>query len=211
MHTLRLDPWDNEVGFGRQTIGQETVMSEDYLEVKLSRKAFWWILAGVALLVLTGLAALGRFHTSEPAHVICWTEWTEWKVARQYRKELAQMQEDLAELADVLQGRPDPIKAEMAATRMEQRYAGGLSLLEGQREVAVTAAQVVRDWAAGYEKYDVAVEAVNEAIEIMQASEYHIGGSDDGRESIQEKEGDDSSTGSEIGTSIEDEWWTDGK
>jgi uncharacterized protein YjiS (DUF1127 family) len=187
-------------------------MSEDYLEVKLSRKAFGWILTGVILLALAGLGVLGRFHTPEPAHVIWWAEWAEWKVERQYRKELSQMQEDLSELADVLQGRPDPIKAEMAATRMEQRYASGLGLLEGQREAAVTAAQVVRDWAAGYEKYDAAVEAVNEAIEIMTMSEYHIGGND-GRKSIQEGEDDDSSSGDEIGTGAgtEDQWWTDGQ
>jgi hypothetical protein len=194
-----------------QTIGQEMTMSEDYLELKLSRKAFGWILAGVILLVLTGLGALGRFHTPDPARVIWWTDWTEWKVERRYRKVLAQMQKDLAELADVLQGRPDPVKAELAATRMEQRYVSGLGLLEGQREVALTAAQVVRDWAAGYEKYDAAVEAVNEAIEIMQASEYHIGGND-GRKSVQEKANDGDSTGNEISTnaSADEDWWTDG-
>jgi hypothetical protein len=192
-----------------QTAEQETMMNKDYLELKLSRKAFGWILAGVIVLVLVGLGALGRFHTPDPAHVIWWADWTEWKVERQYRKELTQMQKDLAQVADILQGRPDPVKAELATTRMEQRYASGLGMLEGQREVAVEAAQVVRDWAAGYEKYDVAVEAVNEAIEIMEASEYHIGGND-GRKSVQEKANDDS-TGNEISTnaSADEDWWTD--
>jgi uncharacterized protein YjiS (DUF1127 family) len=192
-----------------QTVEQETMMREGYLEVKLNRRTLWWILAGAILLILVGLAVLGRFHTPQPAHVIWWTEWTEWKVERRYRKELAQMRKDLEELADILQGRPDPVKAELVATRMEQRHASGLGLLEGQREVAITAAQVVRDWAAGYEKYDVAVEALNEAIAIMELSEHHIGGND-GRESIYEKADGDGRTGNDVGTSTsaEDEWWT---
>ena len=84
-------------------------MRESYLEIKLNRKTLWWILAGAILLALIGLGVLGSFHTPEPAHVIWWTDWTEWKVERQYRQELEQMQEDLAELAGILQGRPDPV------------------------------------------------------------------------------------------------------
>jgi hypothetical protein len=77
---------------------REAAMEEGYLEIKLSRKAFWWILAGVTLLTLIGLGALGSFYTPDLARVIWWTDWTEWKIERQYRKELAQMQKDLGEL-----------------------------------------------------------------------------------------------------------------
>ncbi|MBN1978268.1 MAG: hypothetical protein JW918_12805 [Anaerolineae bacterium] len=182
-------------------------MEEGYLEIRLSRGVFWWILAGAILLALIGLGLLGSLHTPEPARVIWWTDWTAWKVERQYRKELAQMQKDLGELAGILQDRPDPVRAELAATRMEQRHASGLGLLEGQREVAVVAAQAVRDWAAGYEKYDVAVQAVNEAIEIMEMSEHHAGGSD-GSKGAQEKAGDGSATGA--GAGADEVWWADG-
>lgn len=187
-------------------------MNGDYLEVKLSRKAFRWSMAGAIVLLLVGLGFLGHYHTPEPAHVIWWADWTECKVERQYRKELTQMKEDLAEVADILQDRPDPVKTELAAARMEQRYVSGLGLLEGQREVAITAAQVVRDWAAGYEKYDVAVESVNEAIEIMEMSEYHIGGNDDGNKSIPEKASGDISTDPSdnfTAANADEDWWID--
>ena len=184
-------------------------MEEGYLEIKLSRRALWWILAGVILLALIGLGALGSFHTPEPAHVIWWADWTGWKIEHQYRKELAQMQKDLDELAGILQDRPDPVRAELAAARIEQRHAGGLGLLEGQREVAAAAARAVRDWAAGYEKYDVAVQAVNEAIEIMEMSEHHSGGSD-GSTGVQEKAGDSTGSATGVGASANEEWWTDG-
>jgi hypothetical protein len=186
-------------------------MEEGYLEIKLSRKAFWWILAGVTLLALIGLGVLGNFYTPELARVIWWTDWAEWKVERQYCKELAQMQKDLGELADILQDRPDPVRAELAAARMEQRHTSGLSLLEGQRKVAIAAAQAVRDWAAGYEKYDIAVQAVNEAIGIMEMSEHHAGGGD-GSEGAQKRagngDGTDSATG--IDASADEVWWADG-
>jgi len=188
-------------------------MRESYLEIKLNRKTLWWVLAGAILVTVVGMGILGSFHTPEPAHVIWWTDWTEWKVERQYRKELARMQKDLGELADILQSRPDPVSAELAATRMEQRYTSGLGLLAGQREVAIAAAQAVRDWAAGYEKYDVAVQAVTEAIEVMEMSEHHVGGND-GSENVQKGNGestDGSATGSAIsaGTDEDEEWWTD--
>jgi hypothetical protein len=88
----------------------ETAMEEGYLEIKLSWRVFWWILAGAILLALIRLGVLGSFRTPEPARVIWWTDWTEWKVERRYRKELAQMQKDLGELADILRDRPDPVK-----------------------------------------------------------------------------------------------------
>jgi hypothetical protein len=189
---------------------REAVMEEGYLEIKLSRKAFWWILAGAILLALVGLGVLGNFYTPELARVIWWTDWTEWKVERQHRKELAQMQKDLGELADILQDRPDPVRAELAAARMEQRHASGLGLLEGQRKVAIAAAQAVRDWAAGYEKYNVAVQTVNQAIEILEMSEHHAGGGD-GSEGVQEKAGDRGSTDSANGTGdgASEAWWAD--
>lgn len=186
-------------------------MEEGYLEIKLSRKAFWWILAGATLLALIGLGVLGNFYTPEPTRVVWWTDWTEWKIERQYRKELAQMQKDLGELADILQDKPAPVKAELAAARMEQRHASGLGLLEGQRKSAIAAAQAVRDWAAGYEKYDIAVQAVNEAIEIMEMSEHHAGGGD-GSEGVQKRAGDDGGTDSAAGTDVSanEAWWADG-
>ena len=185
-------------------------MTETYLEINLSRKALRWLLAGMALLTLIGLGVLGRFRTPDPPHVIWWADWTQWKMAHKYRQELARMKGDLAELAETLQSRPDPVRAELTASRMEQRYTSGLGLLEAQREVTIDAALAVRDWAAGYGTYDAAVQAVNEAIGIMERSEYHIGGSDD--ENVREKADGDDSTGG-IGTSAgaDEEWWDDGK
>ena len=186
-------------------------MSEDYLEINLSRKALRWLLTGAVLLTLVGLGVLGRFYTPDPAHVMGWTDWAEWKVERRYRQELARMKGDLAEMAGTLQGKPDPVRAELAAARMEQRYASGLGLLEAQREVTVGAALAVRDWAAGYGTYDAAVEAVNEAISVMERSEYHIGG-DDGKTRVQKDTAGDAETGA-AGSDApsEDEWWTDGE
>ena len=109
-------------------------MTGDTLEISFSRKVLRIFLAAVGVLLVGGLGVLGYFHTPDPARAIGWPDWREWKVERRYRRELAQLQKDLAELADILQGRPDPVRAELAATRIEQRHATGLGLLAGQRQ-----------------------------------------------------------------------------
>lgn len=186
-------------------------MSEDYLEINLSRRALRWLLAAMVLLTLISLSVLGRFHTPDPARVLGRADWTEWKVERRYRQELARMKGDLAELAETLQGSPDPVRAELAAERMEQRYTSGLGLLEAQREVVIGAALAVRDWAARYGTYDAAVEAVNQAMDIVEKSEHHVGGSD-GRAGVQkDTTGDAETDPASFDTSTEDDWWTDGQ
>lgn len=176
----------------------------DYLEISFSRKALRTVLAVVTLLAMVGVGVLGYFHTPNPAQIIEWSDWAKWKVERRYREELAQLQKDLAELADILQSHPDPVRAELAAARIEQHHATGLGLLEGQRDVTLLAAGIVRDWAAGYESYDGAVTAVNRAIEVLENTEYHIGGGD-GHDSIQKT----TSTGESGNDGTEEGWWTE--
>jgi hypothetical protein len=149
------------------------------MEIELDRRLFYGLLALLVLLTLAGLAILGKPFTPDPPRVIGWADWTALKTEEQYREELAELRADLAELAQLLQQeQPDPVRAEMAATRIAQRHATGLGLLALQREAAIVAAEVVRDWAAGYVSYEDAVATVNEAMAIV------------GQEPAQEEGGD---------------------
>lgn len=141
------------------------------MEIELDRRLFYALLATIALLAVVGLAALGRPYTPDPARVIGRADWVALQAERRYQEELAHLQQDLAELAGLLQARPDPVRAEMAASRIAQRHVDGLALLARQREAVVIAAQVVRDWAAGYATYEEAVATVNEAIAIVGESQ----------------------------------------
>ena len=137
------------------------------MEITINRRFLYVLLGLLALLVLVGLTLLGRAYTPDPARVIGWSDWQAAKIERQYRRELARLREDLADLAKMLQDNPDPVRAEMAASRVAQRHADGLGLLARQREAVVGAAEVVRDWAAGYADYGEAVAAVNAAMEVL--------------------------------------------
>jgi hypothetical protein len=136
-------------------------------EVEIDRRLFRGLLALLASAALVGLALLGRAHTPDPVRVIAWSDWWAIRVERQYEQELAQLREDLAELAGMLRANPDPVRAEVAASRLEQRHGHGLGLLERQRQAVVAAALAVRDWAAGYIPCADAVAAANEAVEIV--------------------------------------------
>ena len=141
------------------------------LEVHINRRAAYVLAGAIVVFLLAGLAAVGKPFTPDPPCVVGWTDWQTLKVERQYQRELTQLREDLAHLADQLLANPDPVRAEMAASRLAQRHASGLGLLAGQREVVVQAAEVVRDWAAGYTPYEDAVAAVNAAVEILGAEQ----------------------------------------
>jgi hypothetical protein len=108
--------------------------------------------APVVLLILAvviGLSLLGKAYTSSPPRVIGRGDWEALKVERKYREELAQLREDLADLAALVTQRPDPVRAELAAARIAQNHASGLALLEQQREIVLAATDVVRDWCHG--------------------------------------------------------------
>jgi hypothetical protein len=138
------------------------------MEIEIDRRLFYGLFALLVLVTIAGLALLGRPYTPDPPRVISWTDWTALKTESQYEQELTEIRADLAELAQLLQQEhPDPVRAEMTASRIAQRHAAGLGLLTRQREAVVVAAEVVRDWAAGYVSYEDAVATVNEAIAIV--------------------------------------------
>jgi hypothetical protein len=169
----------------------------EHVEITIDRRVAYALLALLVVLVLLGLGALGRSYTPDPARVIGWTDWKAVKVERQYRRELARLREDLAGLADLLQADPDPVRAELAATRLAQHHADGLGLLANQRQAVLIAADAVRGWAAGYAAYEDAVATVNEAMEIVNAET--------------EAEAVEAPQGGSVGDGSYDteEWWSD--
>jgi hypothetical protein len=177
--------------------------------VNIDRRMLRVLLLMLTLGAIAGLAALGRSYTPVPARVIGWGDWQALKVERQYRRELSRLREDLADLADMVKRRPDPVRAEMAAARYAQNHAGGLGLLEYQRDIVLTATEVVRDWASGYETYEDAVAVVNMAVEALEEIRDEFEGGTGNETTL-----GSSSEGSGGGAGIDaqaggGEWWAD--
>jgi hypothetical protein len=142
------------------------------MEIVLDHRLFYVLITVLVVATVAGLAILGRPYTPDPPRVIGWVDWTTRKTEEKYREELAELRQDLSELTQILQDQqPDPVQAEMAASRIAQRHIDGLGLLARQREAVVVAAEVVRDWAAGYVAYEDAVATVNEATSIVGTAE----------------------------------------
>jgi hypothetical protein len=141
------------------------------IEIRITRTTLYLLSALVILAGLVGLGALGRAYTPDPARVVGWGDWQALKMEVRYARELRQLSEDLETLATMLQADPDPVRAEMAATRIQQRHSEGVGLLEQQRAAVILAAQHVRNWAAGYAEYDEALATINTAIEIVAGNQ----------------------------------------
>ena len=148
---------------------------QEEITVSIDRRVLWALLVILILAAIVGLGVLGKAFTPVQARVIGRSDWQALKVEQKYRRELTELREDLADLADLVKGRPDPVRTEMAAARYAQNHADGLGLLEYQRDIVLTATEVVRDWAAGYETHENAVAVVNLAVEALEK---------DGREEI---------------------------
>jgi hypothetical protein len=112
-------------------------------EITVDRQVFRGLLAVLlALAAFVGLALLGRAYTPDPPRVVGWADWWAIKVERQYHREIARLREDLGDLSAMLRSNPDPVQAELAASRLEQGHGHGLQ--EQQRAAVIAAAWAVR-------------------------------------------------------------------
>lgn len=122
----------------------------------------------VVLLVLLGLGVLGRQFTPMPPKLLTWTDWRFLAVQRQYVQQLADMRQDAGMLVELLSGKQDLYtawRAEQIATRWTR--ADIVDALAPQREALVQAAQAVQDWATGRLPDTQAVQAVDNALSLL--------------------------------------------
>lgn len=127
-------------------------------------------LAFIGLLVI--MAVIGRVYSpvndgGVPA-VLTLSEWQILKAERAYQTELAELQRDVEQMASMLDRAPDPVRAQINAERIARKYAEGQPALAHHRQVVVTAAQWVGDWAAGAALFNDARSAVEQAIAVLQ-------------------------------------------
>lgn len=139
------------------------------IEVELG-KGWHWALLPLALLVLVGLVLLGRSVTPKGSSLLTPAEWGLLKAERAYREELGDLRQAAEELAALLNARPDPVRAGLAADRAEQLALEGQPALALQREALTRAAEAVRLWAMGGGSREDAEVALAEAVQLLQES-----------------------------------------
>jgi hypothetical protein len=126
------------------------------------------IVAGmVILLLLLALGGLGAAFTPAGGQALTWTEWQVLKGQRAYQRELARLQAEAEALARLLSQRPDPVRSQLVAARIERLTSDGQPSLGYQREQLAAAAQAVRDWAVGAADYQTAQTALEKAVQVL--------------------------------------------
>lgn len=127
------------------------------------------LLGGLAVLLLVGLALLGRGVTPVSADspaVLTPARWAAASLARQARAETERLQRDAGELRAFLAGAasPDPVQAMLLAQRLYVAHRQGASATAGARQALIDAAATTARYASGAASRDQAVAALNEAL-----------------------------------------------
>ena len=142
------------------------------MELDLSQYR-WFLIGLAAILLLAGLGWLGYTFTPGEDQLLTWSEWQVAKAQRAYQDELGRLQEAVDSLAALLETqsgglyRPDPVRAQLVAERIQRLTREGQPALQYPREKLALAAQAVSDWAVGASEYEVARLAVEEAIQAL--------------------------------------------
>ncbi len=132
-----------------------------------------WRMIAVAMMIaaLIGLGAIGARMTPLTADnspkLLSWQDWRLLQAERVYQAELAVLQQDAAQLANMLEQRPSPVVAQILAERITKHAETGDASLAAARESLLAAALDVRDWSAGTLDRDRAVESVEETFSLL--------------------------------------------
>ena len=130
-----------------------------------------WIYAA-AVLLLIGVWLFGYFVTPDGGGLLTMQQWQLRKAARAYRAELDTLQGYCTEIAALIeQGRPDPVRAQVLAGRVQSGLQDGQEALREARALVTAAAQALREWSVGQMDYDAAAQAAAEAAAYLQSLE----------------------------------------
>jgi len=141
-------------------------MEIDLTETRWMNALFF---AAMLLAALAALGALGRTVTPANGGVLTWTDWQVLQQERAYRRELAQLQQAVDDLAVFYNaGRRDPVRGQYVAAKVEDIVKSQqIGLLADQRQAVMDAAQAVRQWSLGVADDDDVRNALERAADAV--------------------------------------------
>ncbi len=136
-----------------------------------------WIIVLVFIGTVVILGVIGRAYSpidnAGNPRLLTWTEWQVIQAERSYQAELDSLRQEADQLATMLNQEPDPVRAQINAERVARQYVNGQPALQYQRELVITAAQAVGDWAAGAQAFEAALGAVEQLSQALQGTEHN--------------------------------------
>ena len=136
------------------------------MELDLSTHRLQFIvLAAVVLLV--GVGWLGHDYLPSGDRLLTLSEWQVLKASRVYRKEVGQLRTSVESLAELINTRPDPVRAQLLTENVVRMASRGQPALAYPREKLTLAAQAVSDWSVGAIDRESARQALQAAIQAL--------------------------------------------
>jgi hypothetical protein len=124
-------------------------------------------IALASLLVLVALGWLGHAYLPCADRLLTLPEWQVLKASRAYQKELQQLQERADSLVELINARPDPVRAQLLAENVTRQASRGQPALAYPRQKLTLAAQAVSDWSMGALDRESARQALQAAIQAL--------------------------------------------
>jgi len=144
------------------------------LEFDFNGKQSLWqgLIVAAVILTLIGFAAIGARVTPLAADgspkLMSWQDWRLLQAERSYHAELEVLQDDVLQLSAMLEERTNPVAAQILVERIIQHTKSGDAALAKAREMLLSAALNVRDWATGTLDRDTAVKSVEDTLGLLQ-------------------------------------------
>ena len=144
------------------------------LELDFNGKRSLWqgVVVVAVIATLVGFAVIGARVTPLAADsspkLMSWQDWRLLQAERFYHAELEVLQDDALQLSAMLEARPSPVAAQILVERITQHTKSGDATLAKAREMLLSAALNVRDWATGTLDRDTAVQSVEDTLGLLQ-------------------------------------------
>ncbi len=142
------------------------------MEITVSRSTLYPTLFLLSLLVLLGLASLGKSFTPRvetgEARILSWRDWQLAQAERRFQSEREILRADVKALAAILNKSPDPVAAQLLFQRIGKGNSVGEAALQPARAALLQAAQDAASWSAGALDRDRAIASLQEASNLLK-------------------------------------------
>jgi hypothetical protein len=139
------------------------------MELDLTRHR-WILPLLLSVCLLAALIQIGRACTPESGALLTWADWRVLQGRQAYRLQLQALQRQAEALVELVNAPPDPVLAQLAADQTARQTREGHPALTFQRQLLDSAAQAVRDWAVGAGERAAARQALQAALQSLNAA-----------------------------------------
>jgi len=137
----------------------------DFTGLNVQKRTLLISTASLAMLLILGLVGWILL----PDRVLTWTEWQVIQQSLAYNQEIRLLTRNADRLADLLQGSPDPVRAQLVMEKVHRHlHQMELASLEIPRDALATAADAAYSWSLGTVEKGAAVAALQEANQSIQ-------------------------------------------